>query len=470
MKNQATVNGQQPNRIRLTTDKTSKYLLIVAVAVFSLSLVLLVNLAFANESNPFGALIKVNGQLDGAAFGQMNADVKTVNGNVLAIDIAKRNYPQLSSIKGVCAAHLDHVNTDSYSTVDMDASKAKFGSANVVVGILDNSGIFDLNGMAQLQKVEVEANVGFISYVSYDPNSTVIMRNLKGGESNMVQALSYMQEYAKTVGKPLIIEMVLDGNEMKNPLFVQVCQKMADGGVQFLGAGVDMGMVAENKGIQLAFTMYDKKTGQITDQSSYWAISEIMGQQIMLMGSDNANCSINFNVESGFEKVYLSNESDDVVMVTAISQDGLVHYYHVVNKQTALIPRSLFNGLPILEDGMAGILPYLSKRALFNGVSNTNRMVAMKADTQNLELTSTSMDLSVSEQDPGFLGIKLNNVVSNITIEITDKNGEVIYMNNPDHDIQSLQAKIDLSDGAEGLYFLNLTSPQFQQTFALLMD
>ncbi|MBL4585855.1 MAG: hypothetical protein JKX84_02165 [Flavobacteriales bacterium] len=470
MKNEAVKNAQNPKGVQLATSKTSMYLLTGAVVLFSLSLVLIVNLAFANESNTFGALIKVNSELDGNTFGQMNANVKSVNGNVLAIDIAKRNYIELSTIKGVCAAHLDHVTLDSYSTVNMEATKTKFRGANVVVGILDNSGHLDKNAIAQLQKVEVESNIGFVSYLSNNPNSTVIIRNLKGGESNMVQALSYMEEYAKTVGKPLVIELVLHGKEMSNPLFVQVCQRMADGGVQFLGAGVDMGMISENRGIQLAFTMYNSKTGQVTDHSDYWAINEIMDQELLLLGSDGKTCSFNFNTEAGFEKVFLSNASDDAVMISAISADGFVHYYNVENKQTALIPRSLFNGMPILEDGMEGLLPHLSKPALFNGIGTNNRMIALGNQVQNIELQSSQMGLNLSQKESGFLQMKLDNMSANLIIEIKDKSGEVVYMNSPDYDIESLQAKIDLSDSADGLYFLDLTSPQFHQTFALLMD
>jgi len=417
-----------------------------------------------------GALIKVNSKLDGGSFAKMNATVKSAHGNVLAIDIAKSKYAELNSVGGVCAVQLDHFDNSVNSSFNNGTSVSKYAGAKVVVGILDNSGMLSLSSVALLQKVETQANVGFISYVSTDPNSTVIMRNLKGGESNLVQALSYMQEYAKTVDKPLVIEMVLDGDEMKNPLFVQVCQRMADAGIQFLGSGVDMGMMTKNSGIQLAFTMYNTKTGQITDQSSYWAVNEIMDQELMLQGSDKQNCAINFNTESGFEKIFLSNSSDDVVMVTAISQDGLVHYYHVENKETALIPRTLFNGMPVLEDGITGIYPYLTKKAMFTGVENDNQMVTLDTETKNLQLASSNMELCVSEQEAGFLGIQLDEVAEGLQIEIKDKNGSVVYMNHPDHEIQSLHAKIDLSDGADGLYFLDLTSPQFHQTFALLMD
>jgi len=189
--------------------------------------------------------------------------------------------------------------------------------------------------------------------------------NLKGGESNLVQALAYMQEYAKTVNKPLVIEMVVGGKEMENQLFVQVCQKVAESGVQFLGESKAVyGSITSKGPVQLAFSMFNAKTGQITDQSDFWAISEVKEQQIMLLGSDNNTCDIFFHAESGFEKVFMSNSSNDIVVVMALTANGEVSYYHVLNKETALIPRELMNGLPVLEDGLAGIYPYYSKPAM----------------------------------------------------------------------------------------------------------
>ncbi len=464
----------RPNqKVRLTdqvSDRTLKILLIGAVVIYCFSLVFLANMALANETNHQSALIKVNPKLDGAAFADVNANVKSVNGNVLAIDVAKNKYAQLNSVQGVCAAQLDHFNSQKPSSYNNNECISKYAGANVVVGVLDNSGTLNLNGVEALKKVEAGSNVGFISYLNNDPNSTIIIRNLKGGESNLVQALSYMQEYAKTVEKPLVIEMVLDGKEMKNSLFVQVCQKMADAGIQFIGSGVDLGTVARNSATQLAFTMYNKETGQITDQTSYWSAEEIMGQELMLMGSDRSTCGVMFNSESGFGKLFISNESEDVVMVTAISEDGMVHYYNVENKETALIPRLLFNGLPVLEDGLAGIYPHLSKTTLFNGENNQNQMVTLSSDEQEVQLASSEMNLNVSSKEAGILGIQLDDVEKGLRIQIKDKSGKVVYMNHPDHDIESLMAKVDLSDSPEGLYFLDLTSPQFHQTFALLMD
>jgi len=464
MKNEAEkINQQSANGI-------SRYLSICVAAILSVLLVLPTNTIFADESNKYGVLIKVNGQLDGDAFARTNAVVKSVNGNVLAIELRKENYAALSAIKGVCAVQLDAIYNRSYNAVNAAALKAKYAGANIIVGILDNTGMLNLNAITGLKKVESKANVGFISYISNNKNSVVIMRNLKGGESNLIQSLTYMKQYAATVGKPLVIEMLLNGDEMANPLFVQVCQRMADAGIQFIGPNVEQHIINNNAPIQLAFTMYSTKTGRITDRSAYWAINEIMGQELMLLGSDNKTCSIQFNTESGFEKIFLSNASNDAVMVSAISADGSVHYYTIENKQTALIPRNLFNGLPVLEDGTEGVFPYLSKPALFNGTGNNNRMIALNNDVQNIDLPSTQMGLSLSQKESGFLQMQLENIAQNLVIEIKNKMGKVVYLNNPEHDIESLQAKIDLSDGTAGLYFLELTSPEFHRTFALLMD
>ncbi|MBL4585650.1 MAG: hypothetical protein JKX84_01130 [Flavobacteriales bacterium] len=422
-----------------------------------------------DETAFVGALIKVNHRLDDNAFNQMNANVHSVSGNVLAISIIKENFNQLLNVKGICAAQLDHLNS-CHSTVDMSIGATKYGNANIVVGILDNSGFLDLDDMALLQKVEPKSNIGFISYASNRENATVIMRNLKGGESNLVIALSYMEEYAQTVERPLVIEMMLTGEEMLNPLFVQVCQRMADSGVQFLGGGINLGTKKCNKSVQLAFTMYNPKTGQITDQSSYWGITEIIGQEIMLMGSNKKNCSILFTKESETPKISLSNSSEDVVMITAITSDGLVHYYHIKSKTTVLLPRCLFNGMPIFRDNGVDIYPYLSRRGLCNGAKNINRMVAIKTDIQNLNLVSSDMDLSVSAQEAGFLGIKIDKVDTDLVIRVLDINGEVIYRNSPTQNVKSIHAKVDLTDSADGLYFLSLTSPSFNQTFSLVIE
>jgi len=453
-------------------DTFSRILVICAIVLYSLALVLLANIALAGESKEtYGALIKVNNKLDGDAFTQVNAAVKSIHGNVLAININSMDYVKLNSVKGVCAAYLDNVSKKE-TALDAQASKAKFAGADVVVGILDNSGGLSKAEMAQLKKVESAANVGFISYLSDNPSSTVIMRNLKGGESNLVQALAYMQEYAKTVNKPLIIEMVLSGKEMENPLFVQVCQKVAETGVQFLGESrITSGYVASTAPVQLAFSMFNSETGQITDQSDFWAISEVKQQQIMLLGSDNNICNIFFQTESGFEKVYLSNSSEDIMMVTALTAEGEVNYYHISNKETALIPRLLMNGTPVLEDGFAGIYPYHSKMALFNKTVAQNQFVSLKKVNQSVQLNALSgMALKIGSPSPRTLAMSLSNLDELLEIQIRNENGETVYRNNPDADTQSIDTKINLSEGAEGLYFLDLTSPEFHQSFALLID
>lgn len=471
MKKQAMKNGQDSSLMSAGKDTFSRVLLIGAIILYSVSLVLLANLAMAGETNrTYGALIKVNNQLDGDAFADVNPMVKSVHGNVLSVDVLDANYVNLNKVVGVCASQLDFTITNAPAELNANNAKAKYAGADVVVGILDNSGILQAKDISTLQKVEYNSNVGFISYQSDDPNSTVIMRNIIGGESNLVHALAYMQQYAKTVEKPLIIEMALNGEELQNPLFIQVCQKIADAGVQFIGTDLGMGYVNAKAPVQLAFSMFNATTGQMTDVSDFWAISEVKEQEIMLLGSDNKTCNVHFQTESGFEKVYMSNSSNDIVMITALTASGEVNYYHVSNKETALIPRELMNGIPVLEDGMDGVYPYYSKMAMFNGAKANNQIVTLKSSNMAVELSNSDMSLSVGSPAPQTLSMSLVNVSNKLKIEIMDENGEVVYRNQPDSETQSISTKIDLSDGAEGLYFLDLTSPQFHQTFALLMD
>ncbi len=472
MKKQANKIGQDLTVASAGKDTLSRVLLVSAIILYTVSLVLLANLAMAGETSTiYGALIKVNNKLDGDAFSNAHPMVKSVNGNVLAIDINAANYIQLNKIAGVCASQLDLTTTSTPAKLNAELATKKYAGADVIVGILDNSGILSAKDISILQKVEYSSNVGFISYQSDDPNSTVIMRNIIGGESNLVHALAYMQEYAKTVEKTLIIEMVLNGEELHNPLFIQVCQKIADSGVQFIGTDLGTGYVNAKAPVQLAFSMFNAETGQLTDVSDFWAISEVKEQEIMLLGSDKNTCLVHFHTESGFEKVYLSNSSSDLVMVTVLTAGGEANYYHVTNKETALIPRELQNGTPVLEDGLNGIYPYYSKMAMFNDAVANNQFVSLKAANQQVELAQHSgMQMSVGSPEARTLAMNLVNLASGLNIEIKDENGAVVYRNRPDSDTQSIQTKIDLSEGAEGLYFLDLTSPKFHQTFALLMD
>ena len=148
-------------------DNTSRVLLIAAVVLYSASLILLANLALADTSSKMGALIKVNNKLDGTAFAQLEADVKSISGNVLAVDVPHTSMARVSSVKGVCASHIDlH---DYFYFHEPEAEQAKYAGTGVVVGILNNMGVLDAASVADMKKVEKESNVGFLSYVSNTP-------------------------------------------------------------------------------------------------------------------------------------------------------------------------------------------------------------------------------------------------------------------------------------------------------------
>lgn len=470
MKKQASNNHQESAMINAGKDTTSRVLLIAAVILYSISLILLANLAIADSSSKLGALIKVNNQLDGNSFAELNADVKTVAGNVLAIDIPQSTVLMMDNVFGLCGSQIDHHRT-TLSNPNFEETKAMYAGSSAVIGILDNQGVLSNTSLKDLKKVEMSSNVGFISYVSDNPNSTVIMRNIKGGESSLIQALLYMEEYAKTVDRSLVIELNIGHEELNNPLFVQVCQKFANAGVQFLGADIATGLAPSSKPIQLAFSTFNSKTGEITDQTDFWSIEEVKQQQLMLLGSDENTCSIFFQTESGFDKVYLSNQSDDLVMVTTITSDGSVNYYHVTNKETALIPRTLRNGTPILEDGLEGVYPYHSKGALFNGAVASKQFVTLKHNSKLVSLnTKNGLEMMVGSSESKTLAMRLDNICSDLKIEVKNQTGETVYRSQPENDTQSLRTKIDLSRGDGGLYFLDLTSPDFHQTFALQVD
>lgn len=469
MKNQASKNGEKSAMQAAGNENSSRVLLIAAVILYSTTLVLLANLALA-ESSSLGALIKVNNQLDGNAFAKLDAKVKSTTGNVMAIDLPKASLARFANVKGVCNTQLDHTRKNDQD-LNTEVVKSKYAGVGVVVGILDNNGVLGSEAVAKLKKVEQSANVGFISYVSDNPGSTVIMRNINGGESNLIQALLYMEDYAKTVSKPLVIEMNVGTEELSNPLFVQVCQNFADAGVQFLGADLSTGAVSSSAPVQMAFSTFNPKTGKITDRSDFWAIEEVKQQQIMLLGSDEQTCSVFFQTESGFDKVFMSNNSDDFVMVTLITADGSVNYYHVTRKETALIPRTLMNGTPILEDGLTGVFPFHSKGILFNGAMANKQFVSLNGSKDNVQLNAKNgLSMAVGSPSDRTLAMNLENISPALEIEIKDATGAIVYRSRPDEETRSISTRIDLSSGVEGLYFLDLTSPDFHQTFALLMD
>ncbi len=471
MKKQERKDGQD-SMMGAQKYSVSRALQTGAIILYTIASVMIVDLVRADETKgQRGALIKVNSRLDGAAFAQLNPSVKSVNGNILAIDMNAADFAQLASIKGVCASHMDRQNL-SVSQIDHGSTIKKYAGAQVIVGILDNTGSMTVSGMEQMKKIESEANVGFISYLSDDPSSTVIIRNLRGGESNLVRALAYMQEYAKTVNRPLVIELLINGQEMNNPLFVQVCQKMAETGIQFIGAPSINSVIAAPKApIQMALTMFNEATGQISDRSDFWSINEVRDQELLLLGSDQNTCMVRFQADAGFDKVFLSNSSSDLVMVTTLGSDGEVNYYHIKNKEIALIPRELMNGTPMLEDGLTGVYPFHSKKAIFNGAASDNQFVDLNAKEKIFRhVDESGMAISLSSTVSGSLVMALVNLEDSVHIQIKDANGTVVYMNRPDAGVQRIQTKIDLSQGMEGIYFLDLSSASINQHFAFRMN
>jgi hypothetical protein len=370
----------------------------------------------------------------------------------------------------LCASKLDH-SPNAQAELDAPSIRKVYAGVGAVIGILNNTADLEASAISSMQKVEARSNIGFVSYLSNDPNSTVIMHSLKGGESNLVQALIYMQEYAKTVNKPLVVEMNIDNAALNNPLFVQACQKFAEAGIQFIGESAGQIQSDNNAPLQLAFSMFDAETGVITDQSDFWAIEEVKQQQIMMLGSDERMCNVHFQTESGFDKVYLSNGSTDMVMVTAITADGSVNYYHITRKETALIPRALMNGTPILEDGLGGVYPYYAKGILFNGAVSSQQFVSLTGTDQQVRINNgNGMALKVGSPSSKTLSMNMENITAGLEIEIKDETGATVYRSNPNDDAQSISTRIDLSNSVGGLYFLDLTSPDFHQTFALKMD
>ena len=221
----------------------------------------------------------------------------------------------------------------------------------------------------------------------------------------------------------------------------------------------------------MALTMFNEATGQISDRSDFWSINEVRDQELLLLGSDQNTCMVRFQADAGFDKVFLSNSSSDLVMVTTLGSDGEVNYYHIKNKEIALIPRELMNGTPVLEDGLAGVSPFHSKKVIFNGAASDNQFVDLNATEKIFRhVDESGMAISLSSTVSGSLVMALVNLEDSVHIQIKDANGTVVYMNRPDAGVQRIQTKIDLSQGMEGVYFLDLCSASINQHFAFRMN
>jgi len=454
---------QHPSQNQLLnprSDSFSRVLLIGAVVVYSITLILLANLALADGST--GALIKVNHRLNGDAFAKLNIEVHSVHGNILAVNGSRAMVDASASVAGVCQLRVD--NASAATSASMANIGDKYAGAHVVVGVLSGADASQIDHGA-FAKIERNRNIGFISFLDHDPNSTVVIRNLKGGESEQLTALAYFIEYAQTVGAPLVIEMMDNELALSNPLFVQACQQHAEAGVQFLG-GANIGSIKlAHSAQQLSFAMYNRQSGQVSDASDFWALSDLEGIETQLLGSDGNTGS--FRVQNG--QMFLNNSSSDLVLVKLIDAEGNLHYFHIGSKHTHFAPVTLLNGLPALV-GQQQFYPFHSKGAIFNSVPVQNQFLAMNAQTEIVGGKADPMKLKVENGTNGRLQMSLSELQSGLNIEIRDMTGCVIYRNQPKEDVRSLTASIDLSAGVSGPYFLDLTSQQFHRSFALLMD
>ncbi len=454
---------------RIKNDATSRILLIAIVVLYSLALVLLANLALARGAAAYvGALIKVN---SGWEHNLASLNVKSAHGNVLAVALKPSDEMVMRQSKGIHGLQMDH-RPATASADRNDALLAAYAYTGVVIGVLDNTGNMSPNDLAGLMKIDADANIGFASYRSQEPGSTVIMRNLETGESNLLQALAYMSTYAQTVGLPLVVELLLSENAQCNLLFVQACQSMAEGGIQFIGrASVQPGQRVSNAPVQVAFSLIDTETGTVAQRTDFWGLNEMRHGTLKLTGTDGHACQILFDGDNGFDKVFLNNGSANEVMVTALTADGDVHYYRVARKETALIPRVLQNGLPVLEDGSASIYPFHTKPALFNQGTTRNQFVQLSHHMQPVTMAyEKGTTMEVASPTRGTLSMTVTDLHMPLSIELRDTHGKVVYKNRPDAGTKRITARIDLSEGQDGLYFLDLRSGNDYRSLALMVE
>ena len=157
-------------------------------------------------------LVKVQPDVDGQSIMQYGIKMNDQAGNVWSVSMTKMAAKQLVGIHGISKFEADQMAQSGMvdPLTDSEAFATKYKNSAVVVGLISNVANIDAEGINNLSKMEGGSNVGFMMYRGADPSSAVVMRNLYIGESNMLRSLNYMIKYAKTVERPLVVEMILD--------------------------------------------------------------------------------------------------------------------------------------------------------------------------------------------------------------------------------------------------------------------
>jgi len=446
---------------------------VIDCSLIVVSSVLMLTGAYATgqdlETARKGGLIKVTSELKGEQFGSLGLTVKAIVGNLLSVELPSGQASDLANVGGVLSVAFDLSRPTTVQS-DLAAIVRQYAGAGAIIGILDNETVLMASDLATLQKVDRKSNVGFISYVSDDPSSTVIMRNLGTGESDLVQALAYMREYARTVNRPLVVDMRLQSAAMVNPLFVQTCQNMASEGIHFMAQSSDTDMPLQLGARQFSIALFNPVNGILTDHVPYWAAEEMQGKDMMLAGSDGQSCTVRFGEGQMEGSIAVNNLSSDIVLLQMLDTDGTVHRYHVRQSEAMLTPRLLHNGVVMMDDGRGGVLPFQSKANALQGNKDRPVMQTLMAEDGQMSFAlGNGSGLQMRADENRKLMVQLSGLQSGSGLELTDRNGKVVYRNTLHPQASSVETRIDLAATCD-LYFLKVFTPSGTRSFAVVMN
>lgn len=408
--------------------------------------------ATAAERDRTGAIIKVRPDMDGSALSGKDIGLKTVIGNLLAVDVPSTVAGSFAEVHGVVRFIADGQSSVG-ARPDVTSIIERYAGADAIIGIIDNTVSAGPLGLDTFQKIEQFGNIGFISYRSDDPSSTVIMHNLRGGESDLMQSLSYMKTYADAVGRRLVIHMSLDGHASSNTLFMQACHHIAEqGNVSMLGSGASSGIPFGSS--QIAFAMFHSESGRLTDRTPFWEASEAEGMSVQLLGSDGLTCEVDFK---GDRTQDLRNSSVDIVMAMVLDSEGRMHYYHLKGDNMDLRIVNTPMGIPVLSSSKGDLLPFHGRSILRTRHDSETVAIDLTRENGNRILWAESgSKMTATATAHGHLELQITGSIGQGKLVLTDHHGKVVYQCAMHQDASSLYTRIDLTSRSESLYRLNI--------------
>ncbi len=415
------------------------------------------------DAQDAGAIIKVRSDIDGSTLSNSGLKVKSRLGNLLAVDAPVGLLASLNGMQGVAAIERDEVPKADRQP-DLAALIARYQGAGAVIGIIDNTVSTDGLGLGQFQKIERSGNVGFVTFRSDDPSTTVIMHSLSGPESDLMLSLAYMMRYAETVGRPLLVELNLNEGAQHNPLLLQACQFVAEGGnVHFRSSSKALRENLAEGSFQMAFSMFHPETGQVTDRTAFWSLDEARGMEMHLIGSDAGVCSILFN-----DGLQLDNSSADIVIAQVLCPDGRVHYFHLSGSHPQLGAHDTPTGIPVLTTSMGELLPFQFRSCVLEqSVANAGMHRVTTGMLPIALIDETAIGLTVSTDERGKLEVILKGQAGKGEVRLTDHYGIQLYAKRLSEESTGMRAVIDIPRMDNALYLLTLETAQTQQQFTI---